>query len=372
MLKNHLQTLAAVRAGRIDCQAFAYQEAFDEEGHSYDANRLKRFRLLLALQYDRSEQDEPLLQKLMRQETIMHRHAPFQGLYPSLCLCAYLLSRFRSPMNVWLFTQAKLSNFDTHCGFDVQYLVSAGIEETYRYVVDAEHEWKSTFYDYVGEDRENCRINSSDLTRWREAKEKQYPSQLDMENIEDVIELAIDLEEKELLQEKVREWKSQQKDWDETTLNQLVVYERHCDNVAGVIAAQEELLRYKTTDWDIASQLRSLSEWYLKLGEADVAWAKIDTARHHLQHIPDWKRVGLGRMIVENAFDVVLLQNDANHPTCRVAYEWALEQIQALEGPHLNLLQKAAEAADIMGDERMEEQFLTAYVEEEKRIYDED
>lgn len=372
MLEKHLQTLASVRAGQIDRDAFAYQEAFDEEGHSYDVNRLRRFRLLLALQYDRSERDESLLQVLIKQEIMMHRRAPFQGLYPSLSLCAHLLDRFQNPGNVWLFTQAKLSNFDTHCGFDLHYLVSAGIEETYRYVAEAEHECKSTFYEYLGENAENCRINLAALTRWKEATEKQYPSQWNDENLEDVIQLAVDLGEKEILQEKIKGWKSRQRAWNESNLKQLVAYERYSDNVAGVIAAQEELLTFKKGDWEIASQLHSLSKSYLKLDKTDAAWSKIDTARKYLQQIPDWKQVGLGRMIVETVFEIVLSINDANHATSQVAYGWAVEQIKELKEPHLNLLQKAAEAADVMGDQHMEKQLLAAYEEEQKRIYDYD
>lgn len=113
----------------VDIKQFAYEEAFDGEGDSYDQNRVKRFQLIIAIQYDRDEHDEALLEELFKQEIRMHEEAPFQGLYPSISLCAHLLAQFRNPSHVWLFTNAKLANFDTFLGFDYQYVVPLGLRK---------------------------------------------------------------------------------------------------------------------------------------------------------------------------------------------------------------------------------------------------
>ena len=51
-------------------------------------------------------------------------------LFESLYWCAFLLYRLGDVNDVALLWQAKSVSFDTWCGFDVQFLVGAGVEET--------------------------------------------------------------------------------------------------------------------------------------------------------------------------------------------------------------------------------------------------
>ena len=114
--------------------SFAYKKCKDVYG--YDSNGLRRYALIIQLQNDKtvSEEDKEFLEFLMHQEIGMHRNHPYQGVYESMDILAYLLAKFKDVNHIALFEQAKLCNFDTYYGVDTEYLFSAGIEETIRYV----------------------------------------------------------------------------------------------------------------------------------------------------------------------------------------------------------------------------------------------
>lgn len=229
---------------------------------------------------------------------------------------------------------------------------------------DSTHELKPAFYDIVGAKLEECYISQSDLEEWREYQARRYPSKLNLDRVEEAINLAIDLEEERILKEKIGEWKSKQTDWNESNLRQLAYYEGQIDNLHGVIFANEEIFKLVKTDWDQASQLQRLSELYLKLGKPELAWEKIDASRTYLKNISNWKQMGLGRFIIENAFEVVISLSDPENEISQKSYFWALVEVIDMENLHLKLFQKIKDAAHIMGDQKTEEKFSATYEQE--------
>ena len=83
-LDEYLQRLPAIRSGQegLDDYLFAVQTQAD--GGQFDAHEAQRYRLLLALQFDRVPGDETLLRQLLQAETARHHMEAFQGLYPAL------------------------------------------------------------------------------------------------------------------------------------------------------------------------------------------------------------------------------------------------------------------------------------------------
>ena len=71
MLKKYTEILKKIRKGVIDINDFSYLERKDKDNYSYDANHLKRYQLLIALQYNRKKSDETILKKLMKSEIFM-------------------------------------------------------------------------------------------------------------------------------------------------------------------------------------------------------------------------------------------------------------------------------------------------------------
>lgn len=130
-IKNHLDQ---IKSSRKSWKAFSYEK--DDDGE--DANYLKRYALAIELQYCYTPDDKELIKFLLEQEVLNRRNAPFQGLSISLTLLSYLLATYREPEHVWLFEQAKYANFDTYCGYDSEFIFSAGIEATCDYLENHE------------------------------------------------------------------------------------------------------------------------------------------------------------------------------------------------------------------------------------------
>jgi hypothetical protein len=94
-----------------------------------DINAAFRNDVLEALNRTLRDEDRRLILYLLDQEVRYHKSLP-GGVYESIKLCAYLLFRLgyvEDSLSIW---HAKTTNFDTHCGVDVQLLVAAGVEET--------------------------------------------------------------------------------------------------------------------------------------------------------------------------------------------------------------------------------------------------
>jgi hypothetical protein len=370
MIEKYINILRQLRANEIDISEFHYKTLTNSEGHLFDQNQRKRFQLLIALQYDRTKHDQPLLQELLKQEIEMHRKATFQGLFPSIRLNSFLLSTFRNPENIWLFLDAKQSNFDTHCGFDSEYLVSGGIKKTFDLVDKSSNESKKDFYEYFGKSFESFDMTEDDLKAWITQKSLDYKDSPALENIEDQIQSAIDLDEKDILKKKIVQWTESVKTWNNQKLYQLSYYEELVDNVAGEISANEKLFEIKSTDWDKASCLHTLIQLYLKSNNPILAWEKIKIAQSYLSRINYWKEVGLGRFIVENAFDIVLCINDSNNLIVKEAFTWAIKEVQNMKNLHHNLLEKTGKAAELMGDIKSRDKFFRILEIERKKYYE--
>ena len=347
--------LYEVRENKISVNEFYYKPSLDTEGHEFDENTHKRYQLLIALQYDNAVGDEGLIRDLFRQEIIMHRESPTQGLGVSLLLNAYLLSRFRNPFNVWLFLDAKNANFDTHCGFDYEYLVSAGISETFNLVDQSNIEAKEDFYTIVGNSASSCHIDTDSLNEWVRNKMRYYD--ITRDDLESQMYLAAELKEIEILQEKIAQWKSAQEHWNKEKLNLLYSYEGLAGNISGQLAAYEQLLILETDDWSKCVLILQLTQLFLKIGNVDLAWDKIKSSQQHLRNLPDWKNVGLGRSIMESIFDIILAFNDPQKSEAKQALSWATRELNNMDNLYPDFIRKAVKSARLMGDAGAYESF---------------
>lgn len=197
---------------------------------------------------------------------------------------------------------------------------------------------------------------------------QEYPDKLIINSILDEIELAIDLEETEILKEKLEEWRSSKSSWNESELSQLKFYSGIAKDLPAQKWAIEELLLLNSSDWDCASQLQELAKLSLQNNQFDQAWHHIKESQKHLKRISNWKTFGLGRFMVENAFDVVLGINDKNDSKAREAYKWASKNIKKMNNLHHNLLEKTIKAADLMGDNRLKKKFHKILKKEREKL----
>ncbi|UII26059.1 hypothetical protein LVD15_22565 [Fulvivirga maritima] len=368
MIKKYTQLLEDIKAGKIKLSEFLYEERIDENGYSDDKNAIRRFQLLIALQYNPSLRDEEMLVQLFKAEIENHRKATFQGVYPALSLNAFLLSQYANPKYAELFLKAKQANFDTHCGFEYQFLVSAGIPETYQFIKQAEPNVKDAFYEYVGMSANTCYISETELEKWKEYLAEVYPDELIINGILDEIQLAIDLDETDILKQKVKEWYHSKSSWSKDELNNLVYFTKIIQDVSTQIWANEELLKFKSSDWDFACQLLYISELLIQQNFYDQAWKRIKEAHQYLERISEWNTAGLGRDLVECSFDIVLGVDDKNNSIAKEAFQWASDNVKQMENLHLDLLEKIIQAGNLMGDSGLNHQFSEILEKERKEL----
>jgi hypothetical protein len=131
-------------------QLVAYQEAqLPENEEGDDQNAAFRSSVLKALSKNFSQEDRPLIRFLLEQEIVYHENA--WGIFESIRFCGALLFLLAQVEDVCLLWEAKTVNFDTMCGFDVQFLVGAGVAPTLAYLQQIEEEWAGDARAYLEE-----------------------------------------------------------------------------------------------------------------------------------------------------------------------------------------------------------------------------
>jgi hypothetical protein len=368
MLEKYQKILDDIRKNPREWQQFSFQPKRNLEGYVRDVNALKRYQLLIAIQHDLRKGDESLLVFLFRQEVDMHTEATIQGLSPSLSLNAYLLSIFGDPKNLPLFIAAKTANFDTHCGFDREFLVCLNLQITYKQVKKLSKAWQDKFFQYFDTNRANAKLSPKQWEVWRDAKDKQYIIGLRNKTIEQEIYLAEQLQENDIKSQKINEWIYQQTQWTEENLTTLAAYERSRKNIKGQIEANQKLITFKTTDWDKASQFQILVELYLSIKSPNEAWQKLKDGFVFLEKIPDWGQVNLGRFFVERSLDILLQKMDVNDAVNQEVYDWMLDKVDKIDNHYPNLLDKLVKVAQLWNNQALQARYEKIFEDKKEEL----
>lgn len=118
-----MQTLDSILGTKPSRQWLASEEAHD------CLSQVNVREQIYAVMHARPEHPD-LLRKLLEYEVTLRKAEPETPAFENLYWCAlllYQLGRLEDVLPLW---RAKNTNFDTACGFDAQFLVGAGIEET--------------------------------------------------------------------------------------------------------------------------------------------------------------------------------------------------------------------------------------------------
>jgi hypothetical protein len=97
--------------------------------------------------------DRALLCFILEQELLARGHAGGDEFFENLYWAGFLLSLVAQVDDVRLLWRAKTFDFDTWCGFDVQFLVGAGVSLTLSYLQSLSEEWAPTAWAHL----EQCR-----------------------------------------------------------------------------------------------------------------------------------------------------------------------------------------------------------------------
>jgi hypothetical protein len=164
----------------------------DDDRGIYDRNERTRNQVLLALQYDCRSSDVDFIRFLFEQEIAAREQDSFQGI-GSLELAAYLLARFKDAKDIPLFARAKFANFDTGCGFSLEYIFVACREQTGEYLMAHHPDLIVEVKEYLGD------LNIPEyFDDWWEHLAANYPDSEEKESLLALYDrsLALDLPEK--------------------------------------------------------------------------------------------------------------------------------------------------------------------------------
>lgn len=260
MLETARGWLAELRAG-ADPRRFTYRADDDPTD--------ERALLLLALQYDHREADAPLLRLLLDAEREAHEDPDGYGLEDGLKLAAWLVARLKDPADVFRMWAAKSANFDTHCGFDGQHLVAAGVARTLAYLRASDDPRRDDILEYLLNAAGECHFSDDELARWHAAQAAWFPANEADESVVTMLERALDLAP-EHAPRWLELWLADQPR-SERTLVDLCHYALRLGDFDRAVATAEELLTLATDRLAARERLARVLTRAGRLAEAEAA-----------------------------------------------------------------------------------------------------
>lgn len=271
-----------------------------------DANELDRMQLACALQYhfdEASPADAELVRRLLEQEISWRRVDPQQGVGETLEICCWLVARAGHPQDVWLLARAKTANFDTACGLSRELLFCGGVTETLDHVRQSHRpERAAVLAELVDEDDEPL-VAEADLASWRQAQVQGQPATPQDEPLACWISRALTLGHRREAKELVAQWaKDRVRDGD--FFAEYAGYLQDLGDFAAEADARGVLLAHLTDAFERAGALGRAAAAERRAQRWTRALAHLGhTALLHRNH-RQWRELGLGRGLVQEAFDL--------------------------------------------------------------------
>ena len=310
-----MSTLEEYRTNKESWSEVAYKEARSDDRGNYDENEKARYSLLIQLQYDFQEADRELIRFLFEQEVVAREKDSFQGIGNALWLGAFLLAKFKDPRDISIFHRAKNSNFDTHCGFDIEFAFWPLKEETDSYLSENNPELLNDlggvyFESDLSENIEDWWANQ--LSQYPDCAEKELPLVLYERNLYfDDIEKA---------KEYLDLWASNEPESDRKESYLKYSY-KQLGEFDKAIQIVKKSIGQKDSSWDKAGVYRDLLELYTQAGAPLDAIEYIKCIDAEFRKFNNWKQAGLGHMTVKSVFDY---SNSTNNPSAgKKAFKYA-------------------------------------------------
>lgn len=356
--------LERMRASFAVWRELRYERAAGAEGYACDGNAVRRAKVLWALQYDHRPDDLPLVRWLVEQEAWCRREAPFQGLSEETELAGFLLAEHRQMEDVWLHWQIKRANFDTWCGYDLEYLFAAGVRATIAFVRDSGHADRDAVLELLLDGEGRSHVSEEGVVEWSRRRRLRFPADPTAEDPLTWVRRAKLAGERELARRELDRWMAGRQR-DKATLGQLSYQLADLGAYAEAAGVQRESLVYVDTPWDSASAWRVLAGLERRASDHYAAWDALRECRRALDGVSGWPEVGLGRMYVEELF---LLVGSAEGELAEAVFAEADRQARDVPRLPLVVLQAAAEAADKVGDQTRAEHYQKLRDAEQRRI----
>nr|WP_217808831.1 hypothetical protein [Nocardia donostiensis] len=353
-----------MRRSSGEWEELRYERATGADGHDCDRNAVRRAKALWALQYDRKTDDLPLIRWLAEQEARCRHEAPFQGLSEETELAGFLLAEHRQVEDVWLHWEIKRANFDTWCGYDLEYLFAAGVRATIAFVRDSGHADQDSVLELLLDGEGRSCVSEEGLAEWSQRQRSRFPTDPADEDPLTWVERAKLAGDRELALRELARWAAGRQR-DKATLAQLRYQLADLEAYAEAARVQRESLVYADTPWDSASAWQTLAGLERRAGDHHAAWEALRECRRALDGVSGWTEVGLGRMYVGELFQLVC---SAENELAETVFAEADRQARDVPGLPLVVLRIAADAADKVGDQTRMEHYRKLRDTEQRRI----
>lgn len=353
-IKNISKNIEVIRKSKDMWREFEYAQP---------DNYVKRHALAIALQYDWRLEDKELIKFLIINEVEDRKNDSFQGCGDSLTLISYLLAKYKEPENIWLFEEAKCANFDTFCGYYSEFIFSAGIEATCKYLEKFELTENNKYLFKLKNELQSI-FTEKDIEEFLERMESWFPDRIEKESTETLLERAIEFndynEGERLLGVLEKE--------DNCDYGSLYYRAKSLENYPKAILYQERILETAKNAQEKVSSLHNISEMYclnldfLNAFETSKKWYSL------LDLFDDWRQIGLGRFCAENWFDICLGLYNQNSKYALDSFKYGDAMVRKLKNYSLQLLEKAYKCSEYIGSSRDKRYYWKMVEKEKKRI----
>lgn len=339
------------------------KDLWSEFKYSEPDNYKKRYALAIALQYDYNPDDLELVRFLMENEVKSRENDPYQGIGNTLTLISYLLAKFKRPENVWLFEKAKCANFDTYCGYESEFIFSAGVEATCKYLESCEIT-EINGYLYPNKDNLRSLFTEDHINKFLNRIKLWYPDNIKDESTESLFGRAIEFNnfaEGERLFRLLEE--------EETNEQSLYYYAKSIKRYDKAIYYQTKLLKKANNGWDRVSALYNIAYMYCLNMEYISAYKTAMKWDKMLVDFRDWIDTSLGRALTETWFDISLgLYQQNKYKLSLCSFKYGDEMGEKIKTCTYCIYEKAKLCSEKLGLVERENYYRQMMIEERKRI----
>ena len=239
---------------------------FDKDAAS--SKHFERLRLNISIYNDFKPTDFEIAKFLFTEESKWRKDAK-DGEVDNLYFSAFILTLFKNPEIIWLFHDTKNIDFDSGIGFGGEYLVSAGIDKTYKYLETVDNTHKQDLLNYIGETVDSCNYSQEEIDNWAKFKKEyfniySYP-------ITDEIYFFYSTNEKILFLEKLPEWIKQDREWTYEELSLFRTYAKYSGDKVLEIKASELTVEKNDKGFLDDINKKELAILYIEVGQQDKA-----------------------------------------------------------------------------------------------------
>lgn len=318
---------------------------FDKD--AVDSNHFERLRLNIAIYNDFKSSDFEIAKFLFTEESKWRKDAK-DGEVDNLYFSAFVLTLFKKPEVVWLFFEIKNIDFDSGIGFDGEYLVAAGIEQTYKYLATVDNTQKKDLLKHIGATLDTCYYLQEDIDDWTNSKKGYfncfaYP-------ITDELDFFCETNEKDLFLAKLPEWINQNRKWSYEELSLFRTYAKYSGDKLLQVRASELTVERNDDDFLADINKKELATLYIEVGKQEKAIEILSSI------IKSSDNKNIIRDCLEQLCRIIITSKDNLTQTSFSSFEIIRKQQRKYEhfSPYVDDLIK--DASSIMTDEK-----ITAY-----------